>query len=950
MKFYVSSTTDDLGEFRSKVAEVIRRDGHQAIHMAEYAADVVPPLDKCLADVAACDAYVGIFAWRYGQLAPDENASITELEYRKAKNDKKEILIFVLAEDADWFVRLMDTDRTSIIRLRRELQKEGTPGVFKTREDLLVQVSQSIHKLTQGREVIKPHLTSSLAGLDPPEPLPARVSIGRLPSTRNEIFGREDELQLLDDAWDKARPHVLCLIGFGGTGKSALVWHWLMKMAADRYRGARAVFGWSFFSREQNQQEVSADLFVTKAFEWFEESSAPTDAIEKGIKLAEVVRRHRTLLVLDGLEAVQSPGLNLSLQAMLKELAGQNPGLCIVTSRSHILELPRFESGAVQQLDLAELSPEAGAAWLRRLGVKGPQSELEATAREYKGHALSLTLLGTYLVEECAGRISERPDGAGPGGPDGGEAFRRLMTPYEQSLGEGPELEVLRVLGLFNRPAPRTALDAVRANPPIAGLTDHLCGLDERRWNGAVAKLRKLKLVMDPPQDEADVIEPSEAGTLDTHAMVRHHFARQIQETRLEAWKEANNRLFECYRKQYEGLPVTLEDMEPLFQAVTHGCRAGRHQEAWNTEYWERIRRTDENQYDVLTLGAYSEDLVALTSFFDHTWDRPVATLDSLSKARLWAETAFDLRGLGRLNEAFVPMRAGLDVHRSQGNWWAACDAAGNLSEMLTLAGDLKGAKEAARDSIDLAHKAVEAAKDAHAEENASRTLSTNIATLADVLHQLGEFDEAEQHFRKAEELFLEAERRYNIAPLLIPYLHALRGYHYCDLLLSMGKYPEVRQRAVAGAKTDAAAGRPYAVALAHMVHARMLIAQSQQDASNDFTEARELMNMALEELRGAGHHELISRGLLASAELHEAMGEFDTAINELTDAIDNRTKGQMRLLEVDALLQLTSICLATSKPELARTKLDRAKRMIKDFGYGRRCAQVEAFSARLAR
>ena len=164
-----------------------------------------------------------------------------------------------------------------------------------------------------------------------------------------------------------------------------------------------------------------------------------------------------------------------------------------------------------------------------------------------------------------------------------------------------------------------------------------------------------------------------------------------------------------------------------------------------------------------------------------------------------------------------------------------------------------------------------------------------------------------------------------------------------------MGKYEEVRERAVAGVKTDTAAKRWYAVGLAHMVHARMLIARTQQAGSTDFTEAREMMNTALDELRNAGHHELISRGLIALAELYQAMGQFETAINELTDAIDNRTKGQMRLLHADALLQFMDICLASGKADLARSKFDQAKTMIKRFGYGRRFAQLESLSARLA-
>jgi hypothetical protein len=56
--------------------------------LEDYVAADQGPLERCLADVAACDLYVGIFAHRYGYI-PDrgnpDGRSITELEYRHAQ-------------------------------------------------------------------------------------------------------------------------------------------------------------------------------------------------------------------------------------------------------------------------------------------------------------------------------------------------------------------------------------------------------------------------------------------------------------------------------------------------------------------------------------------------------------------------------------------------------------------------------------------------------------------------------------------------------------------------------------------------------------------------------------------------------------------------------------------------------------------------------------------------
>jgi len=52
--------------------------------MEEYAARDAIVEFACQGDVAACDAYVGVFAWRYGHVPEDQNPggeSVTELEY-----------------------------------------------------------------------------------------------------------------------------------------------------------------------------------------------------------------------------------------------------------------------------------------------------------------------------------------------------------------------------------------------------------------------------------------------------------------------------------------------------------------------------------------------------------------------------------------------------------------------------------------------------------------------------------------------------------------------------------------------------------------------------------------------------------------------------------------------------------------------------------------------------
>ena len=53
--------------------------------MEDYVASPQQPVDKCMQDVKNCDAYVGIFGWKYGFIPEGYDKSITHLEYETAR-------------------------------------------------------------------------------------------------------------------------------------------------------------------------------------------------------------------------------------------------------------------------------------------------------------------------------------------------------------------------------------------------------------------------------------------------------------------------------------------------------------------------------------------------------------------------------------------------------------------------------------------------------------------------------------------------------------------------------------------------------------------------------------------------------------------------------------------------------------------------------------------------
>jgi predicted ATPase len=341
--------------------------------------------------------------------------------------------------------------------------------------------------------------------------------------------------------------------------------------------------------------------------------------------LAKFIARRRTLLVLDGLEPLQYPPgpqegrvREPALQALLRELAAFNTGLCVITSRMPVAEIRDHERTSAPRRELEQLSSDAGAKLLRALGVKGREAELRSASDEFSGHCLALTLLGSYLTDAYDGDIHYRKDVSARLAHDirQGVHARKVMDSYQIWFGEGPELSVLRMLGLFDRAAEEQALRAILRPPIIRGLTETLIDLSPLEWRTILAKLRRSRLLgrKDPHHPEH----------LDTHPLVREYFGEQFQSQRAEAWKESNRRLYEYYRTLAPDLPDSFREMEPLLLAVICGCNAGLFREVLHDVYIRRIQRGDAF-FAANVLGARGALLSALAHFFEQTgWGSPL--------------------------------------------------------------------------------------------------------------------------------------------------------------------------------------------------------------------------------------------------------------------------------------------------------------------------------------
>jgi tetratricopeptide (TPR) repeat protein len=816
---------------------------------------------------------------------------------------------------------------------------------------------------------------------------PTQADISRIIKyAPSELIGREDETKLLSDAWDQAvrgetkRPHILTFVALGGEGKTSLVAKWAADLAYRNWPGCDGVFAWSFYSQgTREQMAASSDLFLAAALEFFGDAGkTPVTASshDKGRRLADLVGERRALLVLDGLEPLQyaptspTPGelKDQGLAALVKGLAANSHGLCAITTRYSIPDLRAYWQTTAPEHELKSLSVDAGVDLLKRLGVKGTQKEFEELVEDVDGHALTLNLLGGFLKRAFKGDIRQRDRVKFEKANEkiqGGHAFR-AMAAYEEWLMEGGdegrrEVAILRLLGLFDRPADAGCIEALRGES-IPDLTEPIVGLEEDDWEFSVTGLDDAKLL---------TVNRDASGTLvslDAHPLLREYFARQLRTQHPEAWRAAHRRLYEhlCATTK-EGDEPTLEDLQPLYQAVAHGCQAGLQQDACDKVYDARILRGNKS-YSAKKLGALGSDLGAVASFFDQPWGGISRALTEARQAWLLNNAAFYLRALGRLIEALEPMRAALEMRIKQQVWESAAIVAGNLSGLELTLGDVSGAVGDAEQSVTYADSG-----DVAFWKIVSRT------THADAVHQTGLMAKAEKGFREAEEMQAKSQPEYGL-------LYSIRGFQYCDLLLSEAERAAWQTLLECGKRQPNAASAstkpghdptkaPSPLRPAGAIQSCVAVSQRAAQALKWVTGQLGLLDEALDHLtlgraafykailegsalepcnaslklamdglRRAGTTQHIAQGLLTRAWLRSLESDAEGSQADLDDAWEIAERGPMRLHMADIHLYRARLFHGV-KPypwESPQEDLAAARKLIESCGYWRRKEELE--------
>ncbi|HEV8581152.1 MAG TPA: hypothetical protein VGX68_18970 [Thermoanaerobaculia bacterium] len=610
------------------------------------------------------------------------------------------------------------------------------------------------------------------------------------------------------------------------------------------------------------------------------------------------------------------------------------------------------EGATVVQQSLEHLRRDDGAELLRQFQVVGSAEELKKASDEFHGHAYSLMLLGSFLknatdhhdirrrrevllLEEDVEHRSHA---------------QKMFAAYVRHLGEdSPEVAVLRLLGFFDRTAERQLLDVLRAReavayewpqegwqlrnekpgdePPqskriddsLAEVTAPLLDLPQSQWNRVLNRLRDLRLI--------DFTGPGRSPAVDAHPLLRECFAERVRTQFPAAWQAGHQRLFEHLSGTALYWPEGIEGLQPLYQAVAHGCLAGKHQQACDDVYYARILRGDV-AYSGKKLGAIGADLGAVACFFTTPWTTLAPQFTPADQAWLLNEAAFSLRALGRLNDAVEPMQVSMEMDIESGEWNGAAISAQNVSELALTRGEMSSALTAGEQAITYADRS----------ERTTRQIVSRTA-VADVLHQAGHHAESQRLFEEAESFQAAAQSRYS-------QLYSLNGFRYSDLLLSKAEREAWQEwsaemcsiffcdtvidratRTLIWAEQNQASLLD--IALNHLTLARAAWYKA-HSASPIPNSAVHHIAAAVNGLRAAGAMHHLPRGLLTRAWMRCISGDEAGCRADLDEAWEIAERGPMPLFQAD-------IHLYRARLLRDRAALAEARRLIEKHGYHRR-------------
>lgn len=353
-----------------------------------------------------------------------------------------------------------------------------------------------------------------------------RIVLSNAPPPLGEWVGRQELLKALTEDWVSPALRVTGLIGLGGEGKSSLARRWVDSLLkSNPVPQPDGVFWWGFYEKRNVDEFFEAALAYMSGGK-IDARDYPSSSAKAHL-IAGMLGAGRYLFILDGLEVMQhqeGDGYGLIRNNDLREFLGYfaspaHKSHCLITSRAPLLDLIQYTTCVDR--DVERLSAAEARELLRKLGVKGRDQELDKLVADWEGHALTLSLLGTYLTEQYAGDIARAADIRRPAADEQRyQRVDRVLRRYDECLTEA-ERAFMELFSAFRTPVGGAAFEKVfRSKAQASDLNTPIAALPETAFSHMVRWLATCRMLRYNPEDQ----------NYTTHPLVRAHYGDTLDE------------------------------------------------------------------------------------------------------------------------------------------------------------------------------------------------------------------------------------------------------------------------------------------------------------------------------------------------------------------------------------------------------------------------------------
>jgi tetratricopeptide (TPR) repeat protein len=729
------------------------------------------------------------------------------------------------------------------------------------------------------------------------------------PPSLAEWTGRVQLLKDITSDWEDARVRITGLIGFGGEGKSSLAREWVDQLLADSSRPQpEGMFWWGFYERR------NVDEFFDAALNYMSGGKIDVKKIPSANMKAQIITSMLGagcyLFVLDGLEvlqyqdgdmygAIRSPDLKAFLEFFSSP---DHNSFCLVTTRAPLMDLEEFIT--FQHRDVERLLPEDGRDLLRKLGVQGSDDELARVVADWDGHALTLSLLGSYLKDHHEGDVSQIRKIPPPTADEPRyERVHRVLRRYDDHLLEA-EKAFMMLFSVFRRPVEKDAFRIFRAKSKKQGmsLNDPIALLNDSQFEAMVLRLVSYRILRQLPR----------SNQYTTHPLIRAHYFTLLTEGHLGHAEEAHKQIKDYYLEKAQGIPdkPSLEDLAPLIEVVHHACQSGVYDEA----YGIHIKSIHQGNKFYITqrLSAWETELAIMQDFFPGgNPSRDPLVSAPISKGWILNEVGLCLAYIGQGKLAAGFCARALDKYLGSEDLTNGSGIYQNLSEIYIYSGELARSLKASGEALELARRA----KTTGYERN-------SLAYQACAFHLQGDLE-------KASRKFLGAEALEKVRDNSVLYLYSLRGIYHAEHLRRRGENEYARRVTEANLEITE---RDHV--LQDIIRCHRVLGDLYADAGEQ-EEARKSYAKALDIAHRISHRLVLIEVLKARGRWYaRGMRDAEAALGDLTEAFEYARAGGYRLYEVDIRIGMAWAHLAGGDDDLARGEARYALQMSQDMGY----------------